>query len=331
MKIEFLFNETVETRDAYLSRMSVILDSILNGVLLENGENLKEELFEEEKLQIRKAIYEVALPEIEKVAKAERTKGYLGSLEDDFEQELMSEIFDKLYRFNNPRFRGKSSCNYTLGTFIKNYVDHAKREVFRTKKGDSLYVEKMRRQMTTTRRKAALEFGKEESDVTPEEIFLLMPELYSKPLSLNVIRNNMSLLQDVLPITEVPDAKEEGFEEEVVLSDERIQMEFMIMLSKQSPVQIYILLQNFAFCSKEYSDFHTKDLAADERFISLYQMSTGKKKRPSDKDIRNTRYLMLNKVKAFVAEWELDEDDVISNLCPVMEKLREEMQQVYYI
>jgi hypothetical protein len=191
MQREFLFNETVETRDAYLSRMSVILDSILNGVVLENGTNLKEDLFEEEKYQIRKMINEVALPEIKNAAKAERAKGYLCGLEDDFEQELMSEIFDKLYRFNNPRFRGKSSCNYTLGTFINNYVDHAKREVYRTRKGDNLYAEKMRRQMTTTRRKAALKFGKEEGDVTPEEIFLLMPELYSKPLSINVIRNNM--------------------------------------------------------------------------------------------------------------------------------------------
>lgn len=40
------------------------------------------------------------------------------------------------------------------------------------------------------------------------------------------------------------------------------------------------LKEDFEFCSKEYLGFHTKNLPADERFISLYQMSTGKEKVP---------------------------------------------------
>lgn len=129
------------------------------------------------------------------------------------------------------------------------------------------------------------------------------------------------------------------------------------MIDQLRPMQQYIFLQNIGLCSEKYDDIHSKQLACDPAFVSLCSSDRIGSGHVMHGDFRINRIKIGNqyfeaveyedidyleprftrdertrinkKFRELVAEKDYIENEVLANLVPLLNELKEEMKRKY--
>lgn len=344
---EILFNEVNETRDEYLTRAAKMLDSINKGVIKMGPVDLQ---------HFKNIIGEVMMPDILEAVEHCRAMGMINDIEEDFLQNLSLKIFAKFPDFNNSKTTSYGET-FKFSTFVNLYIDDAIRLTRAKERGYGPRMDRKRRKIAKAIAMAAHELNKKEADVTLNEIFLYMPKVTKNPITLREIEITLKASQPVYYIDENDEDTEKGIEDEIVIEEESIRNEFLKFVNCFRPVQQYLFLQGIGFCAEEYDDVHTKQLACDPKFVAMCKedeigikhimkgefridrLKVGSKyldgvnyeniEYVEERYIRDEKGRMNNRFRKMISEGDYSEQEIIANLVPILNELRDKIAKRY--
>lgn len=120
-------NKQLDTNQ-YLTDAAKKMDSIMNGTVYENGKCLKDTLSEEEIRTLKSEIESVIVQKARENVQFHKRAGHLIGIEDEYEAELILELYKNLYRFNNEKYM-QVKKNYCFETFLKSLSKRARHNV----------------------------------------------------------------------------------------------------------------------------------------------------------------------------------------------------------
>ncbi len=192
------FDSKKESRDSYLSRMSKVADSIRHGVTVD-GVNYQELLSKDEREEFENYLFEIMLPVINREGAIYIQQNKLSRLSDKYMNYLMFEVWKNFHKFNNEDYKGtEGTCAFS--TFVKVYTKDPARTAIYDDNGYSKHIGYKIHIIRKTIRYTAEHEGKEECNVSAEEVQKNMPHVSVLRLSITDIMDTMEYMQSNLAL-----------------------------------------------------------------------------------------------------------------------------------
>lgn len=108
-----------ENRNAYLTRMARVINSIDNGVGLENEGNLKDTLSDAEKAEIKEYVFGALLEDVKRESNTRCKQAKFGRQEsEDFYSIFQALVVEEFYKYNNSEYMADKEMQCTIGTYL---------------------------------------------------------------------------------------------------------------------------------------------------------------------------------------------------------------------
>lgn len=270
IRTEFLFDEKKENVNAFLTRAARIFG------LLEHREEYEEETSEVDnwsKADIERYkdyVWRIMQPTVDEIGRYFGNRLYRYQGIEDFIANLYMNIWKNFYRYNNPKYKSSKTTEYSFHTFVSNYVAGTLRVTYTYDHGYSKRLHDYMLLVRKTKMYIAAEKNINMDDITAEEVFEVMPKVTEMPLSLNTIKKVMAAVQPKFSISNGDvDIAENGPYDEIDYGDDSLIALMEEFLNSMRPMQQFIFLQNYGFCSLKYEKMSIKEMGYDDYFVSL--------------------------------------------------------------
>lgn len=330
MNAIFLFNKNKENENMYLTRAARWYDVIFHdGKYEESDCCLVEQMNAEEQRELVNYVYGIMEHNIREIGNYCVRTWNMYDIEEDFRNQFAMEVFRQFHKFNNPKYN-ESDWMYSFSTFIQIYAKDPARIVRRRDKGFSKRLDDRRKVVKKARERAAFKLNKDLDDVTVDEIQAYISEVSVVELSPQIIIDTMAATTAILSVEHLDDFDRCYVEEEVTFLDpvnEKIITDFIDGLR---PLERFIFLQNYEFCSDRFLGLTTYQLGCDEYFMRLclkdklgrhhLKIENDYFEHIDDKFIRNQRDSVRNRFKKVILESDIEENDLAGKIYEVMMK-----------
>lgn len=330
MNAIFLFNKEKESENMYLTRAARWYDVIFHeGKYKDSDCGLIEKMSEEEKKEIVNYVYGVMERPIKEIGNYCVRTWNMYDIEEDFRNQFAMEVFKHFHKFNNPKYN-ESDWYYSFSTFIQIYAKDPARIVRRKQKGFTKRLDDRRKVVKKARYTAATKYEKEYDDVTPEEIYACIPDVSIANFSPQLIVDTIAATTAVLSVETLTDYDTCVVEDEITFLDPTFEKVINDFIDELRPLERFIFLQNYEYCSDRFMGLTTYQLGCDEYFIRLcLKDKFGKHhlkiendffEHIDDKFIRNQRDSVRNRFKRTILSAGIEEDDLSGKMYEVMMK-----------
>lgn len=274
MRVEFLFNTEVQSKEVYLTQAATWIDSIRNGKLISDGRCLKEELSGIEKSDLESYIMEMLMPEIEMIAKAKKRKANLDyDKAEDFKAILIMKTYEDFYKFNNSSYLNDKEKQYTISTFLEHKSHEAMRDMMIEER--NLPANAIRNLGIIN--DAIIEISKnEEIGFDAVSPLMVYEKLSGKSISYKMVITLMDIYHGVISIDEMEDSDGR-------LQDNTMEMESKIaqgvddytkkvlddFFADFSKLEFYIFMKEFGFLGEKVRSMTVKELSYQDYFVTL--------------------------------------------------------------
>lgn len=353
-----IFNPNVEGRDVYLTRMSKVVDSIRNGIEVDEV-NYQKLLSKEEMEEFKNYLFEVMLPIIKKEGQYYVKKNKLNRIKDDYMNQLFLEVWNNFHKYNNDAYTSLvDTCAFS--TFVKVYTRDPARKVINSEEGRSKYVGYKMNMINKTIRYMTEQLGVNPDEITPEDIQMFMPNVSTLELSLNDIISTINHMNYRVQLEDYMETENpEDNLDEMVISNENGKNTFKVFINALRPMQRFIFCQSFGFCSDKYDDISLNQLVCDPDFLKIVKGDhigakhitkgnvfiekprvNGFEVKDGPWELANVEHIDVNFVThqrvrcnklivKFVQENELDEYDVKANLAELLREVWAELSDEF--
>ena len=243
------------------------MDSAQNGTEFE-GMVLSEVMSQKEIQDLKDYVGNLIMPYIVDEIKHCMHLGQVNNMEEDVLQNLALLVYSKFTTYNNSKTREYGET-YDFSTFIKIYVKDAVRKTRAQERGYKSRLDRKRRKISKARTKAAELLKIKEEDVVVEGIYAYMPMVTDNPLSFNEIKRTIKeYLIDYL-FDDTGNAKDKGIEDEILLAEDNIVEDFKTFIDNLRPMQKYIVLHSYGFCSNNHEKMKSNVIGLDPALVML--------------------------------------------------------------
>lgn len=272
-----------ESKTEFLTRLAGIMDSIKNDVEYE-GINYNVILSEEEKDELAASIKELIVPEVVNIAQGIAAEKRLGKQRTKgFVSELVAEVLEKYYRYNNSRvYTPKDGAEFVpcaFSVFIKAYSKAALDRVYKAETWYDSNTSKKLRAINRTVEFILRNTNSTEDQITEKMIAQYLPNVTKESFDEEEVGRVLSCTQSVYSI----DSYEEGEElvddtDYFIIADPAIDAFLKTWIDGLRMHSKLIFLQSCDFCPPEYSGMTIKQFSCDECLIKACKMDNiGKK------------------------------------------------------
>ena len=330
MNAIFLFNKDKESENMYLTRAARWYDVIFHeGKYRDSDCWLIEQMSQEEKREIVNYVYGIMERHIEEMGNYCVRTWNMYDIEEDFRNQFAMEVFRHFHKFNNPKYN-ESDWFYSFSTFIQIYAKDPARIVRRKQKGFTKRLDDRRKVVKKARQYAAAKYDKAYDDVTVDEIQTCIADVSKVPFTPQNIIDTIAATTAVMSLEEKEDYERSYNEEELTFLDPAFEKIITEFIDELRPLEKFIFLQNYEFCSDRFMGLTTYQLGCDECFMRLcLKDKLGKQhlkiendyfEHIDDKFIRNQRDSVRNRFKRVVLAAEMEAGDLEGKLNDVMMK-----------
>lgn len=325
MNARFLFNNRTENVSKYLSKAARWIDVIRNGNSYEDEDCIVVAcMSSEEQREIVNYVYAVMEPTIKELVTYSTNVWKMYDISDDFYNQAAMEIFENFHRFNNPLY-GHEGRSHAFATFVQVYMRNPARVARRHHRGYSKRLDDRRRQITRAKEFIAARDSKAYGDITMDEIEDALPEVSKAPMSRKLLQQTLELTAYMKPY----DDNDTGayYEDEITFLDPAYEAVIVGFIAELRPMERFILLQNYEYCSEKYVHLTTKELGSVSEFVELCRNDKFGKRHihcdgciecVDDKFIRNQRDSVRNRFKQAILETNMVASDLEGKLETLM-------------
>ena len=317
---------------AVLTRLAKAMDSVVNGTEFE-GMVLSEVMSQKETQDLKDYVGNLIMPYIVDEIKHCMHLGQVNNMEEDVLQNLALLVYSKFPTYNNSKTKEYGEI-YDFSTFIKIYVKDAVRKTRAQERGYKSRLNRKRRKIAKARAKAAELLNIKEEDVAVEDIYAYMPLVTDNPLSFHEIKRTMNeYLIDYL-FDDTGNAKDKGIEDEILLAEDNIVEDFKAFIDNLRPMQKYIFLQSYGFCSNKHEKMKSNVIGLDPVLVMLGREDENGQAHITEEQlearyIRKEKERLTNKMRKLVEKMDYTETEIRANLMPLLNELQEEMREKY--
>ena len=259
-------------RDEYLEKAAKWFESMYLGVEIENNINLKEILSEYEKSELREYVFSIMYPVIEKV-------GLKVSGQYDIKEpygvvdNIAMAVLKDFHKYNNERYMD-GNYKYPFYVFVMARSRGAIRDEHMMELSLSRRTYDKLRKIERARRYASKKYDMDEYEVNSKTISVWYKALFGEEIVcqevdqiLNFVfpKKDIELIQGDLP-------KEDDEIEKLIVEDMEVRDVLHKAYAQMRPVEQFIILQQFGFCSDRYKDLSVRQLCCDSDFVRLASM-----------------------------------------------------------
>lgn len=228
-------------------------------------------------------------------------------------------------------------CHNCIDTFVKVYVKDAIRKTRAQERGYKSRLDRKRRKIAKAKAKAAVLLAIKEEEVDAEDIYECMPLVTDNPLSLNEIKRTLNEYLVEYSFNDSDNAKEKGIEDKILISEECIEKDFAEFIANMRPMQKYIFLQSYGFCSNKHENMKSNVIGFDPVLVRLgKEDENGQAHIKSDGDeyleeryIRKEKERITIRMRRLIEKMEYTDTELRTNLMPLLYELQEEMRIRY--
>lgn len=318
-----------------LTRAAKIMDSIENENVYD-GICFAKTLSGDEVQQFKDYVGTLIMPYIESEIEHCIHVGKINDIEEDTYQNLALLVYKNFSSYNNSKTKEYGET-YDFATFVKLYTNDAIRSTRAQERGYKSRLDRKRRKIAKSKAKAAAVLGKREGEVTAEEIYRFMPYVTENPLSLKEIKRSIEeyLVDHSLDSCEC--SSEQGIEDEILIVEEYIEKDFREFIEKMRPMQKYIFLQSYGFCSNKHESMKSNAIGYDPYLLDLARedvkgqahIKCEEEEYVEDRYIRKEKERMTIRIRKLIDKMEYSETELRANLMPLLYELQEEMRRKY--
>lgn len=163
-----------------------------------------------------------------------------------------------------------------------------------------------------------------------------MPLVTENPLSLKEINRTLNEYIVEYSFDDGEKRQEKGIEDEILISEEAIERSFAELIANMRPMQKYIFLQSYGFCSNEHDGMKSNVIGYDPVLIKLgKEDENGQAHIDPEDDHLDDRYIRKEKeritirVRKLVEKMEYNEAEIRANLIPLLQDLQDEMNREF--
>lgn len=274
MRVEFLFNEEVQSKEVYLTQAAAWMDSMRNATVFPDGRCLRDELSVAEKKELENYIMEVLMPEIEIIAKAKKRKNDMDyDKAQDFKAILTMKVYDDFHKFNNVKYLTDKEKKYTISTFLEHKSHEAMRDMLVDERNLPLNVIRNLKLVNDAVIKIAKE---EEIELDAVSALMVYEELTEKSISYKMVIALMDIYHGTISIDEMEDS-DDRLQDNTKSVESKIELEMdkdtKDALDKVfggfSKLELYIFMKEFGFLGNELRSMTVKELSYQDYFVSM--------------------------------------------------------------
>lgn len=316
-----------------LSAAAKAMDSIRNGSEYE-GVVLSDVMTSEEIKTFTDYVGELIMPYIKEAVMNNYAK--VDRMEEDTIQNLAMQIFKNFDKFNNSKTKEYGET-FEFSTFVKLYLKDAIRKTRAQERGYKERLDRKRRKIARARALAAETLCIDAEGVSVEQIYEFMPLVTTEPLSLSEIHRTLNEYIIEYSMDDDNHYNEEDCYDDIHITEDEIVKKFQTFFSKMRPMQKYIFLQTYGFCSKCHQKLVSNEIGFDPVLIMLgKEDENGQAHIKQDGGehldahyIRKEKERMTIRMRKLVKEMDYDEEQLRSNLFPLIYELQEELSRRY--
>lgn len=267
MRRHLIFDEKIETKKAYLTRMARLLDVIRNHPEQINEYPQISGMTLEEEKEFENYLCKVIRSDVEKAAKLAARRSKIEDYTDVITNNALISVMQILHIYNDPGMITAEE-GYSFDVFISNVIKNCVREAFVEKTGLKKHqIDKVNR-VRKTLNYIATTTQKLYEDITPEDIFKAQVQISNaKPLSVESIKaileySATQVYMDGLENFEI-ESKDQPF---VGIENNETKKLLHNMFGDMRKAQQYIFLKRFASGNERIT---YKQLAKETKLIEL--------------------------------------------------------------
>ena len=335
MNAIFLFDEKREDVNQYLTRAARWYDFIRNGEIIDGVEDvLIERMNREERQELTNYVHSVMEKTINSVADYYIVLWDMFDIMDDFKNQLELEIFMNFHKYNKTK-KGKWTEPCTFIAFVHAYVKNPARTVRRFQKGLPKRLDDKRHVVNKATAYAMQTLSKDNYSLTVDEVFECIPEVSKTSLSKGAVLKAMERCACRTKYDE--DCEYEVSVDGISIFDPAYAKVLNDFMSSLRPMQRFIFLQNYEYCSEKYVHLTTKELGSVNEFIELCRCDKHGKQHiycdahmeyVDEKFIRNQRDSIRNRLRRTILETNMEASDLEGKLEELMMREWEKLESV---
>lgn len=317
MRDEFKYDETIENKTEYLSKAAIWLDIIMNGTgYLDSVSELVSEMDVNDMQAIKDYVFSVMKEDIFHIGMFYVKKWNLYKYKDTFLNYYGMIVFSNLFRFNNPNYLEEEK-SYSFNTFAKNYVKDALKTVLQEDNGHSKRQEDYHRAVRKTMEYVSKLLYVDSSELTADDIMDYLPLFTKRPMSREIVTQVMKRMSPKVSLDELENTlSKEGYNDEYAIRDSVVEEDVHNFIGALRPLERFIILQNYGYCSREFKGLTAAELAEQKDFVKLCSADKKANKRVeagtlNEKFVTNEREYLRRKLRKCFEEREYTYDDLL--------------------
>ena len=335
MNAKFLFNKEREDVSRYLTKAARWIDVIRNGNSYSDAECIMvAQMNEEEQREIINYVYAVMEPTIKEIVTYSTNVWKMYDIEEDFYNQAAMDVFGEFHKFNNPVYESYERT-HAFATFVQMYMRNSARIARRHHRGYSKRLDDRRRCIVRAKELVAARDKKAYGDITMEEVAAALPLVSTVPMSRKLLQQTIELTTYMKPYDDNDDAAH--YEDELGFLDPAYEVIIVGFIETLRPMERFIFLQNYEYCSEKYVHLTTKELGSVSEFVELCRKDKFGKRHilcdgctecVEDKFIRNQRDSVRNRFKQVILETNIAAADLAGKLEELMMREWKKLESV---
>lgn len=272
MRVEFLKKES-EKKEEYFTKAATWMDSMRNGIILEDGRCLQDELSEVEQQELNENIMENLIPEIKTVAKFKKKRTGLDEYKaEELEAILVMKVFENFHKFNNVNYLNDKGKRYTISTFIENKAKEAMRDMMIQERNLPVNVIRNLRLINDVVLAVAEEQELNFDEVTAEMVY---EKLEGKSISYKMVIALMEVYHGTISIDEMDNPDENlqknlsNYEKNNTVLDKDTKKILDQVFGDFSKLELYIFMKEFGFLGDKARKMTAKELSYQDYFVGM--------------------------------------------------------------
>lgn len=264
MKQKFLYDKRIDDVNVYLTNMAIWFDKLRYPDCYKEEEcNFEDEMTKKELFNY---VYSVMDPIIKKITNICVKTWELYDIEDDFYIQVAVDVFHNFHKYNNPRYR---DCNETFAfsTFVNKFLKNAARIVRREKNGYPKRIDDCRRQVERAKEYIVTRDNKDYGSITIDEIYEVLPQISKVPMSMKLLKQTIKIMSYTYTYDNYDNIV--IYEDKLPNIDPENEKVIVNFFDNLRPMEKFIFLQNYEYCSDEYIGLSTRKLGMIKEFINI--------------------------------------------------------------
>lgn len=274
MRAEFLFKKEVQGKDEYFTMAATWMDSIRNGVKLEDGSCLKEVLTVAEQQELMEYIMEQLMPEIKTVVRFKKRRTSLDEYKaEELESILSMMVYEDFHKYNKAEHLADQQKRYTISAYLEHKARESMREMLIQER--SLPVNVIRNLKYVN---VAILSIAEEQEISCDEVTaeMVYEKMSDKSISYKMVLSLMELYHGNISIEEMenPDERlqnnmdnpENKISNEINENTKKVLDQVFMDFSK---MELYIVMKEFGFLGEQIRSMTAKEISYKDYFVSM--------------------------------------------------------------